>query len=157
MAKFSNAKTGERVWDIVYGWGTVDGFSRGGLQEFLQVKFDNGYTQLYLLNGKINEDDVNPMLFWNEFHIPTEEEDIKPFDLVEYLRENLEPKDFKLGESDYLFYDFRDKKWDKYTSTCMTIPTVYFSSICDDVPKTLTKEKITTKHILEAYKELGWL
>lgn len=158
MSKFSNAKVGDRVYDVVHGWGTVDGFSRGGLQEFLKVKLDNGYTQLYLLNGKITEDDANPTLFWNEVKLPTEEEDKKPFYLVKYLEENLSPADFTKDVSNYyLCYDYCDDEWKRFVAIHKDILTAYFISICDTVLETLTNEKITPQQLKQAYKELGWL
>ena len=82
----------------------------------------------------------------------------KPFDLVNYLKENLSPADFtKDVSNDYLGYDYCDEEWKRFVSIHKDIRTVYFISICDTVLETLTKEKITPKQLKEAYKELGWL
>ena len=46
-------------------------------------------------DGRAEKKDANPTLFWNEIKLPAEEEDKKPFDLVEFLKKNLVPKEFK--------------------------------------------------------------
>ena len=85
MLKFDKAKVGDRVFSIQYGLGTIDRFVTVNDHEMFKVDFDNGDYEWYFKDGRVNIDDVNPTLFWNEFHVPTEEEDKKPFDLVKYL------------------------------------------------------------------------
>lgn len=75
MVKFENIKVGDRVWSVQYGWGNVEGFHTTiDNYQLLKVRFDNGDFEYYFKDGRVNIDDVNPTLFWNEFYIPTDEE-----------------------------------------------------------------------------------
>ena len=75
MKQFSNAKVGDKVWDIRFGWGEIteirkkDGYP-------ITVEFyddDNVIVDIYTLDGKCTADsDKNPILFWNKFEIPNE-------------------------------------------------------------------------------------
>lgn len=100
MAKFSNAIIGDKVYDITLGkFGEVSGIREENLLP-LEVSY-SGVIRCYALNGKRNPIDKYPTLFWNEVHLPTDKEDKKPFDLVEFLKDNLKPKKFVLGEQNY--------------------------------------------------------
>lgn len=161
MAKFDNAKVGDRVFSIQYGLGIIDRFVTVNDHEAFKVDFDNGDYEWYFKDGRVNVDDVNPTLFWNEVSIPTEEEDKKPFDLIEFLRENLKPKEFEQGKSNrYISYEYDLKEFEYYADYhSEDIGTVYIEEL-DDYYKTiseLTINKVTPKQLKQAYKTLGWI
>jgi len=58
---FANAKVGEKVWDILEGWGIIKDIFADGLR----VQFDN-HTRLYFRNGRGDIQDKNPRLFKEE-------------------------------------------------------------------------------------------
>jgi len=68
---FENAKVGDKVWSINYGWGEITEIYTGDTYPIC-VRFvgESGIT--YTLNGYIDEFDMNPTLFWDElqFEIP---------------------------------------------------------------------------------------
>lgn len=76
MSKFSNAKVGDRAYDILRGWGTIIAIKLN--QEcpiYFNADIDSFCT--FTLDGKRNKIDKNPTLFWNEIDLPTEKEDVK--------------------------------------------------------------------------------
>lgn len=90
---FRNAKAGDKVWDFIYGWGNIISVMKN--YPFpIAVDFSNGKTISYKFNGKHNDTDIYPRLFWNEikFEIPE-----KPFDLESELRK-LKVVEFKKDE-----------------------------------------------------------
>lgn len=68
---FEEARPGDRVWDALYGWGTVFHWQR---DEKIIVKFDNGPTAVeYRLSGfYCNGTAPQRTLYWKElfFEIP---------------------------------------------------------------------------------------
>lgn len=85
----------------------------------------------------------------------------KPFKLVEFLRTSLEPKDFRYGEINFYFasdehdYITMFNEEDYSTLNCR-----YFSKKIDDIScieATLQAEKITTRQLKIALKQLGWI
>lgn len=95
---FRNAKVGENVWDFIYGWGIiVEVYDITKFIYPIEVKFDNGKIISYKFNGKHNDTDIYPRLFWDEikFEIPE-----KPLDLESELRK-LEVVEFKKDEKNY--------------------------------------------------------
>lgn len=162
MAKFDNAKVGDRVFSIQYGLGAIDRFGTVNNHEVFKVNFDNGDYEWYFKDGRVNIDDVNPTLFWNEFHVPTEEEDKKLFNLVEFLRENLEPVEFNEDKFNYfLTYNVRSKELEFNCSMiCVDVHLTYFH-LCSDklknVERTLNDNEVTIQQLKDAYRRLGWL
>lgn len=163
MAKFDNVKENNRVWSVQHGWGTVTDFSEGYVHWFFQVKFDNGYDQWYFLDGRAEKKDANPTLFWNEIKLPAEEEDKKPFDLVEFLKKNLVPKEFKEDDDNiFLNYDYIEKciDWD-CNEIVEIMGTIYFEDVEFEKLNILVNEMndrgVTPEQLKEAYKKLGWL
>lgn len=65
---FSNAKVGDKVWSVSYGWGEIDYIEKEGGVYPLSVEFVKDYVT-YTLSGK-EHDYENQSLFWNEFEIP---------------------------------------------------------------------------------------
>ena len=164
MAKFDNAKKNNRVWSVQHGWGTVIDFSEGYVHWFFQVKFDNGYDQWYFPDGRAEKKDANPTLFWNEIKLPAEEEDKKPFDLVEFLRENLEPEEFIVGAENIAFiYNYANNTWEIGIYNFTHIETTYISKISEedylfnDILDVLIEKQVTPQQLKQAYKILNWL
>lgn len=80
------------------------------------------------------------------------------FNLVEFLKENLKPKEFEVGEcNNYFYFNMKDNEWYvSYNHYFQEIKT-YFSNINRDFVNTLNENKVIPKELKEAYKELGWL
>lgn len=157
MPKFSNAKIGDRVWSSIYGWGEINGIYDGSILKVIFTDESKTVETYFTVDGKHNIGDKYPTLFWNEFHIPIEE-DKKSFDLVEYLKENLVPKKFVCGEYNYYcYFDGKNEKWYmNYDETTQDIK-VYFDDIDEYFADILNKNKITPQQLKKAYKTLGWL
>lgn len=164
MAKFDNAKVGNKVWSSVYGWSKitkVDKTKTYGIEVSI-ILYDNSVLKKYYnFDGREAFEVLYPTLFWNEFHIPTEEEDKKPFDLVELLRENLKPKEFEQDTSNIEFYfSHQTNRW-YWGSNIITqsIGVVYFevSDKLSCVVDTLNDNKVTIQQLKQAYKILNWL
>lgn len=65
---FKNAKVGARVWSIQYGWGIIKYIIN--LDNYkLVIDFEDGIKR-FTIDGKYNETDKYPSLFWQEFEIP---------------------------------------------------------------------------------------
>lgn len=166
MAKFDNAKIGDNVWSSKKGWGKITKIDNSKVYDLLEVTFliSSNYDIekiTYTFDGRESLLDLYPTLFWNEVKLPTEKEDKKPFDLVEFLRENLKPKEFEYGKRNrYISYEYDLKEFEycvDYHSE--DIGTVYIEEL-DDYPKTiseLTINEVTPQQLKQAYKELGWL
>lgn len=157
MAKFSNGKIGDRVWSSIYGWGEINGIYDGSILKVIFTDESKTVETYFTVDGKHNIGDKYPTLFWNEFHIPIEE-DKKSFDLVEYLKENLVPKKFVCGEYNYYcYFDGKNEKWYmNYDETTQDIK-VYFDDIDEYFADMLNKNKITPQQLKNAFTELRWL
>lgn len=161
MAKFDNAKVGDRVWSSIYGWGVINDIYDDSIAYRLKVIFDDGITVVktyFTVDGKHELGDKYPTLFWNEFHIPTDEEDKKPFNLVEFLRDNLEPKEFEYEkENFYIYYSPYGKRWYSHITTYDDVLAVYFKKCSRELVDTLDDNKVTPQQLKQAYKTLGWI
>lgn len=161
MAKFDNVKVGDKVFSTVYGWGKVFSVDKTDVHFPLVIEFDKNIRMCYRSDGTTNVLNKFPNLFWNEIKLPTEEEDKKPFNLVEFLRENLEPKDFKYGKYNYyISYENDIKEFEyKYDYYNEDIGTVYLKEIDNGkmIASLLDFNKVTPQQLKQAYKELGWL
>ena len=152
---FRNAKVGDRVWDFVWCWGTIEEICLGNKYP-LAVKFDNnGIKGKYKLNGVYDAmSDTNPRLFWNEikFEIPK-----KSFNLEEELR-RLEIKEFVNGEMNYYLY--WSNPFEKIKIDCtmvVEIPLVkYFleDEALIEFEKKLKNQKITKEEFFRVYKNV---
>lgn len=161
MAKFDNAKVGDRVFSTVYGWGKVFSVDKTDVHFPLVIEFDKNIRMCYRSDGTTNGLDKFPNLYWNEIKLPTEEEDKKPFNLVEFLRENLEPKEFEQDTSNIeLYFSHKTNRW-KWGINIMTqsIGAIYFkeSDKSSCVVATLNDNNVTIQQLKQAYKKLGWL
>ena len=164
MAKFDNAKIGDMVWNSVYGWGRIIEVNKDecyGIKARFPYSDIGSVTGEYTFSGETCTEDKYPVLFWNEFHIPTDEEDKKPFNLVEFLRDNLKPKEFEQGKSNrYISYEYDSKKLECYADyNSEDIGAVYLEGLDDyhKIISELTINEVTLKQLKQAYKELGWL
>lgn len=88
MAKFSNAKQGDLVYDIRYGWGII--LIVDDLKMTLIVDYSEagGGISKYDFEGVPIGKSNNPMLFWNEVILPNKEDDIKPEKYIKMKTKN---------------------------------------------------------------------
>lgn len=163
MAKFDNAKVGDRVWYIIKGWGEVERVIKNiGIRVRFKVSETVEVSEVFTFDGKRYQlNDKYPMLFWNEVKLPTDEED-KRFDLVEYLKENLQPVEFNEDKFNYfLTYNVRSKELEFNASMiCIDIHLTYFHLNSDElknIEKVLNDNKVTIQQLKQAYKILNWL
>lgn len=160
MAKFDKAKVGDRVWYVAcQSWGRIISIDKEDRYP-IRVKGED-WEATFTLDGKYGIDYDYVSLFWNEFHIPTDEEDKKPFNLVEFLTENLTKINFKEGEENlYLAYICEFNRFAVCSSGTVFNPTVvYFDtglSNCD-LEEILYSNDVTADELVKAYKELEWL
>lgn len=162
MDKFDNAKVGDRVFSTIYGWGVIILLSQLDQEFPIIVEFDTGERKNYRDDGKNFFSEKYPNLYWNEVKLPTEKEDKKPFDLVEFLRENLQPVEFNEDKFNYfLTYNVRSKELEFNASMiCIDIHLTYFHLNSDElksIEKVLNGNKVTIQQLKQAYKILNWL
>lgn len=157
MSKFDNAKVGDRVFDLLKGWGTIVEIRKN--EEYpIYVNADIDSFCTFTLDGKRYVKDLTPTLFWSEVNIPTDEEDRNPFNLVEFLRENLKPKEFVCGEYNYYYFFWaNDEEWSICYDAMNQDIKVYFKDMNRYVIDMLNQNKITPQQLRNAYRELGWL
>jgi len=65
---FKDAKVGDRVWSVGYGWGEIEDISDVNALA-LAVRFDVGCYVDFNFDGKLYNNH-NQSLFWDEFEIP---------------------------------------------------------------------------------------
>lgn len=66
---FKDAKVGDKVWSLLFGWGKVVRFGDYPYVKYpVEVEHDTGTNQWYSTAGQ-RRDDQNPTLFWNEVKI----------------------------------------------------------------------------------------
>lgn len=153
--KFDGAKVGDRVWSSQYGWCTVTCVSENTIVIFIKK---TNTEKRYFKDGKCFTGDAYPTLFWNEFHIPTYDEDQKPFDLIGFLKENFKPKEYKKDEENYyIYFDHIDEKWNHNCSTFAERFDIYFEYTTNEIVEVLTKNKIKPEQTRQAFKEIGWI
>lgn len=164
MAKFDNAKVGDKVWSVICGDGIIVSINLN-CQYPITVNFKEHPNKSFDTEGRsyIN---YNPELFWNEVKLPTEEEDKKPFDLVEFLKENFTKVDFTpWNDNLFIYYDYNRKELlIQEESIDDNIGTVYLKfndivnpSRINSVISKLNESKVVPHQLKQAYKELGWL
>ena len=159
MRKFEQAKVGDRVWDILLGeWGTIIDIEP--LEPLpLAVEFGNGeYIHDYTFEGKCSSLTKYPTLYWNEVHLPTIEEDKKPFNLLDFLKSNLEVKEFKYDTISHFFLYDIEEEGGVWCVDCMRyrqLPnTTYFKEIPSHVIQELNDRGVTFEELEEALNKL---
>lgn len=148
---FKNAEVGDRVWDFLYQYGTIEKLE----ENKILVKFDSGINVAYNLNGSSGYPVNIQTLFWDriQFEIPK-----KLFKLKDFLKNNLKPKEFEHGERNYFFYwDCVKEKFCYVYSTNNQYIQLYFSENIKDVVKVLNENKIKYHQLKQAFKELQWI
>lgn len=83
-----------------------------------------------------------------------------PFNLVEFLEENVSCVDFITGEKNYYIYYDEYNKTFSYDFLCLDnhIGVVHLDSAdFNYIIKELNNKKVTPKELKEAYKKLGWI
>ena len=149
---FKNAKVGDRVWDFIEQWGTIDDIKYEHYHE-LEVKFDNGTKGLYTLEGKEDNKDLNPRLFWDEikFEIPK-----KPLGLEDELRK-LEIKEFKLGKNNcFLTWNNQFECITKYPLNYLQNPFLicFTEESINNFMDNIKDKEITKEEFFTAYKNV---
>lgn len=153
---FSNAKSGDRVWDYEKNcWGTIIGIVKN-CQFPIRVKFDNDIFEntSYTIEGKESLKHANPILFWDEikFEIPK-----KTFNLEEELR-RLEIKKFEYGKKNYYLY--WNSTFEGIRIDCTTVAdlplTKYFSEnkVLAEFNERIKEQKITKEEFFRVYKNV---
>lgn len=168
MAKFDNVRVNNTVYHLLCGKGTVTKVHNlGCIKRYFSVKFKTCENDFdfdgYLINEKFEREEKIVTLYWNEIKLPAEEEDKKPFDLVEFLKKNLVPKEFKEDDDNiFLNYDYIEKRIDWDCNEIVEIMgTIYFEDVEFEKLNILVNEMndrgVTPEQLKEAYKKLGWL
>ena len=163
MEKFRTAKVGDKVWCVKFGWGIINKIDDRGIYGIRVEYIDTqGMTQYYsfTFDGKDYPSDIRPILFWNEIKMPTAEEDRRPFNLVEFLKDKAESIQFEGSETNYYIYYNSSRGFFSYdyVSEYDRIGTVYLRKDgIQDVVKELNKNKVTQQQLKDAYRELGWI
>lgn len=69
--QFKNAKIGDKVWDIRSGWGKITRINNSTIYR-INVQFNDGDNESFMLDSKQQRNDILPVLFWDEikFDIP---------------------------------------------------------------------------------------
>lgn len=158
MAKFDNVKVGDKLWDILLQeWGTVEYIDSEEIKVVYIVGNDE-ISMTYNLDG-IHGITKTPVLYYREKYIDTSDD--KPFNLVEFLRENTRCVDFKYDWNNcYIYYSEEDEEFSMgYLTHWDYVGLVYLDRDSDlnYVVETLNEHKITPQQLRNAYRELGWL
>jgi len=64
MPDFSKAREGDRVFSILSGWGEIAD-TKGTVYPLL-VKFEVGSSNCYIMDGRLDRDDIRADLYWDE-------------------------------------------------------------------------------------------
>lgn len=62
---FSEVCSGDKVFHVMYGWGVVVAVEKATFR----VKFSNEIQDYFWFNGKTNQSNYNPSIFWDEIII----------------------------------------------------------------------------------------
>lgn len=146
---FRNAKVGDRVWDILKGWGTITSISEDNDYP-IRVTSDEHIWTIFTLDGKRTKEDINPSLFWDKikYEIPK-----KPFSLENELR-NLEVIKFKEDEENYvLLWDNDSEKieYDYFYYQEFPLMKYFNKKSIDNFMDNIEDRKITKEEFFKAY------
>lgn len=155
---FRKARIGDKVWDYTKGWGIIsnDCLIQNNRDFPVIVEFKNSTKESYSFDGKKHYEDLNPSLFWDEIKFEVPE---KPFNLKEFLKEHLEPKEFEYNEKNYfLYWSVREEEFDfSYASFHKNIEPYFKRDNLQIVVDTLNGEYVTLEDLKQAFKELEWI
>ena len=150
---FIDAKEGDRVWDFLFGWGTVIGIYEDENHLPIEVMFEfEDRTHSYGLDGK-RYAARNQTLFWDEikFEIPK-----KPFDLEVELRK-LEVKEFIDNENNFylVWHSKKNSISCEYRSYAQQPLGKYFTEkSIKDFMENIKNRSITKEQFFAAYKKV---
>ena len=149
---FKNAKVGDRVYDMLKGWGIISSIEPKEERPIYFVADIDSFSK-FTFDGKRNRRDKNPTLFWDEvkYEIPE-----KPFNLEDELRK-LEIKKFEYDWLNYfLVYDGKGKEITYgYHQDSESPDCIYFSGkgikrFCEKAKE----QKITKEEFFRVYKNV---
>ena len=84
---FRNAKVGDRVWDIMHGWGKIIEIRKDlGTHPIKVSDFEKESlrTKTYTWEGKAFKNHINPTLFWDKINIkPPSKPEVQSSDLMD--------------------------------------------------------------------------
>ena len=150
---FRNAKTGDRVWDFLYGYGKVLEVDK----DRLWVEFDESLCidkkRVYTFDGKLRGVGYPQTLFWNEikFEIPK-----KPFDLESELRK-LKIVEFKKDKQNYFLLwdsDLENIAYDYLYSEEYPLIKYFDKESIDNFKDNIKGKKITKEEFFKAYRNV---
>ena len=76
MPDFSEAEVGDRVFSILSGWGEIAD-TKGAVYPLL-VKFNVGSSNCYIMDGRLDSDDIRADLYWDEVTLDVPESALTP-------------------------------------------------------------------------------
>ena len=150
---FRNAKTGDKVWDFLYGYGKVLEVDK----DELWVEFDESLCidqkRVYTFDGKLRGVGYPQTLFWNEikFEIPK-----KPFDLESELRK-LKIVEFKKDKQNYFLLwdsDLENIAYDYLYSEEYPLIKYFDKESIDNFKDNIKGKKITKEEFFKAYRNV---
>lgn len=76
MPDFSKAREGDKVFSILSGWGEIAD-TKGTVYPLL-VKFEVGSSNCYIMDGRLDRDDIRADLYWDEVTLNVPESALAP-------------------------------------------------------------------------------
>ena len=159
MAKFDDVKIGGKLYDVILDeWGKV--VEKITDKKFgLVLEFKDGSKRFYMFNGKFSSNDKKPTLFWNEVKLPSDNEDLPPFNLVEFLKENLKVKKFEIKDKNCCIeFEYNVGYFPTIYTKMVRVGAIYFEEKnMDKVITKLNEKEIKVAELEKAYRSLGWI
>ena len=109
MTYFDGIKKGDKVWDFVYKWGSVENIEN----DIIEVLFESKLIGYYDFDGVIidNENNLNQSLFWDEIKFRRPKNPTKlpkpetPKD--NYGCHSINIEELKFFDENYMSYDIK--------------------------------------------------
>jgi len=159
----SNRKTMKKIsfWEDLIGveLTTTRGLSANVTDEgdcyTAKIYHGNEIEPIIVIDWAFDLERMTQIMYKFGFDIEYEE----PFNLVEFLKENIEPKKFEINKENYSFTIHKDIINIKFESINETLGTFYFRVITSlyDVDNILFEKEVTASQLKTALKELRWL